>query len=195
MAPKKVYAYAFIHEAADPTKSVRQIVDKIALTNPPGVIFAVDVAGAYEGFAVLEADSIAHMQNVIADVGIWADQKVIMHEAKKGHRPAKRDTCDKLALVRIRTEQGFADKVFDTLNKWVKGKKEFHGVSLLFGDFDILFTIDATSFEEAKKLALRVGTVSGIEQVETSFADCTAARDRVKQARRPRTRGEPQRDS
>lgn len=182
MAPKEVYAYAFIHEAADPTKSVRQIVDKIALTKPRGVIFAVDVAGAYEGFAVLKADSLAEMQDVIADVGIWADQKVIMHEAKKGLRPAKRDTCDKLALVRIRTEHGFADKVFDTLNKLVKGNKEFHGVSMLFGDFDILFTIDATTFERAKKLALKVGTVSGIEQVETSFADCKAARDRVKEA-------------
>jgi hypothetical protein len=172
MPPNEIYSYVFIY-SADPGKSVRGLVDKLRRDRSSQVIFAVDVAGAYEGFAVTKTTDLAQLQDLIADAELWADAKEVMIEAKGGHRPAKRETCDKLAIVRIRTNHGFANSVFETLDGWVREDERFHGVSMLYGRFDILFTIDAPSFEEVQELSLRLQTVSGIRSTETSFADCT----------------------
>ena len=124
------------------------------------VRFATDVAGAYEGFAVVQALDLARLQDFLQDAELWADDKESAVEGGKGAKPAKRDRCDILGIVRIKTAPGAAESVFETLNARVtkdldKGRDpEFHGVSMVFGSFDILLTLNGSVMEEVMDLAL-----------------------------------------
>jgi hypothetical protein len=195
MPDDSIFAYVFIAEPADPRKSVKDFVDKLTQERAPNVLFAVDVAGAYEGFAVIEAQTLDGLQDVLADAELWADQKNVLIEAKPGAHPAKRETCDKLAIVRIRTRRGSAEDVFNRLNEFVEADlaefgrqsddRRYYGVSMVFGSFDILLTLNAHDFETLKELALGLQSIDGLDGIvrtETSFADCTRAYKRLHDA-------------
>jgi hypothetical protein len=176
-----VFAYVFI-DAADPGRSVRGLVGKLRGTERgvagemvARVRFATTVVGAYEGFAVVQGRELSDLDNFLQEGELWADQKSALVEVGKGARPAKRDTCEMLAIVRIRTRHGKSKAVFDTLNKLVKRDKRYHGVSMVFGSFDILLTLDAPDLETLNKLVLGLQTRRGLEGIvstETSLADC-----------------------
>lgn len=176
-----VFAYVFI-DAADPGKSVRRLVEKLngAERQVNGetvarVRFATVVVGAYEGFAVVQGRELSDVENLLQEEELWADQKSAHVEGGKGFRPAKRDTCEMLAIVRIQTKHGESQAVFDRLNQLVEGNQRYHGVSMVFGRFDILLTLDAPDIETLKELVMGLQTMDGLEGVvrtETSFADC-----------------------
>ena len=176
-----VFAYVFI-DAADPGKSVKRLVAKLNGTEREvggemvaRVRFATTVVGAYEGFAVVQGRELSDLDDLLQEEELWADQKSALVEVKKGHRPAKRDTCEMLAIVRIRTRHGKSEAVFGTLNKLVKGDKRYHGVSMVFGSFDILLTLDGPDLKTLNKLVMGLQTRRGLEGIvstETSLADC-----------------------
>ena len=169
------FAYVFI-DAADPGKTVRGLVTKLRDVDRDDVRvwFATDVAGAYEGFAVVQASELKQLQDFLQEE-LWADAKESHLEGGKGVRPAKRDTCDFLGIVRIRTKHGESQAVFETLNALVESDTQYHGVSMIFGRFDILLTLDASDMEILKSLVMGLQTMDGLEGIvrtETSFADC-----------------------
>ena len=176
-----VFAYVFI-DAADPGKSVRGLVGKlqgtereIAVEMVARVRFATTVVGAYEGFAVVQGRELSDLDNLLQEGELWADQKSALVEVGKGTRPAKRDTCEMLAIVRIRTRHGESQAVFDRLNGLVEDDERYHGVSMVCGSFDILLTLDAPDIETLKELVMGLQTLDGLEGIvrtETSFADC-----------------------
>lgn len=177
------FGYVFI-EAADPGKSVRRLVNKLQgaeRTKNGDVVarvrFATVAVGDYEGFAVVQGRELSDLADFLEEEELWADQKKTNLEGGKGFRPAKRDGCQMLAIVRIRTRHGEAQAVFDTLDGLVRGDEEetYHGVSMVFGSFDILFTIDAPDIETAKELVMDLQTMDGLDGIvrtETAFADC-----------------------
>lgn len=165
-----LFAYVFV-EAADPGKSVRGLVGK--LVDREEVWFSADVAGAYEGFVVVETRGLEELHRFLGDAEAWTDQKEVLIEAGYKTKPAKRDTCEVLGIVRIRTERGAVQQVFDALDALVAEEPErFHGVSMVFGRFDILLTLDGGSIDELKDAVLRLQGIDGIVHTETSFADC-----------------------
>lgn len=176
-----VFAYVFI-DAADPGKSVRRLVKKLQGVEREvngetvsRVRFATVVVGAYEGFAVVQGRGLSDVENLLQEEELWADQKRAHVEGGKGFRPAKRDSCEMLAIVRIRTRHGESQAVFDTLNALVEGDERYHGVSMVFGSFDILLVLDAPDIEPLKELVMGLQTMDGLEGIvrtETSFADC-----------------------
>jgi len=176
-----VFAYVFI-DAADPGKSVRRLVEKLQGAERQvddetvaRVRFATVVVGAYEGFAVVQGRELSDVENLLQEEELWADQKSAHVEGAKGIRPFKRDTCEMLAIVRIQTRRGESQAVFDRLNELVGGNERYHGVSMVFGRFDILLTLDAPDIETLKELVMGLQTMDGLEGIvrtETSFADC-----------------------
>ncbi len=167
---KSIFSYVFIH-SAKPGKSVRSLVGQLA--EQPHVLFATDVVGAYEGFAVLKTPDLATLHAFLADP-VWEDQKTVALEGQTSRfGPAKRDTCEILALVRIKAQYGKAKSVLAALAKIRGDDKRFHGASMIFGEFDILLTLDAGSVEDLKSLVLtKLQDIPGVVRTETSFADC-----------------------
>jgi len=181
-----VFGYVFI-DAAVPGRNVRGLVDKLSRVNRPDVRvrFASDVAGAYEGFAVVQARELKHLQDFLQEQELWADQKKTYIEKRGGPVPAKRDGCEMLAIVRIQTRRGAAQTVYDALLKLVEadkaehgGDRHYHGVSMVFGSFDILLTLNAADMDTLTDLALGIQGLTDdhgplrIVRTETSFADC-----------------------
>lgn len=165
-----LFAYVFV-EAADPGKSVRELVGK--LVDRHEVWFSVDVAGAYEGFVVVETPGLEELQRFLGDAELWTDQKDVLLEASYTTSAAKRERCEILGIVRIRTERGAVQQVFEALDARVRDEPDrFHGVSIVFGRFDILLTLDGTSIDELKDAVLQLQDIEGIVHTETSFADC-----------------------
>jgi DNA-binding Lrp family transcriptional regulator len=175
------FGYVFI-EAADPGKSVRRLVNKLQgaeRTKNGDVVarvrFATVAVGDYEGFAVVQGRELSDLADFLQEEELWADQKKTKLEGGKGFRPAKRDGCQMLAIVRIRTKHGETQAVFDTLNALLDSDERYHGVSMVFGSFDILFTIDAPDIDTLKGLVMGLQTMDGLEGIvrtETAFADC-----------------------
>ncbi len=165
-----LFAYVFV-KAADPGKSVRGLVGK--LVDQREVWFAVDVAGAFEGFVVVETPGLEDLHRFLGNAELWADQKEVLVEASYSTKPAKRERCEVLGIVRIRTMHGAVRRVFDALDVLVHEQPDrFHGVSIVFGSFDILLTLDGKSIEDLKEAVLQLQDIEGIIQTETSFADC-----------------------
>lgn len=177
-----LFAYVFI-EAADPGTTVRRLVGKLQRAERKvhgetvaRVRFATVTVGAYEGFAVVQGRELSDLENFLQEEELWADQKFVLVEGVKGAKPAKRDGCQMLAIVRIQTRHGESQTVFNTLNGLVESDGErYHGVSMVFGSFDILLMLDAPDIENLKELVMGLQTMDGLEGIartETSFADC-----------------------
>jgi len=173
------FAYVFI-EAANPGKSVRGLVGKLRDVDRPRVRvrFATVTVGAYEGFAVVQGLELSDLESFLQEEeeeGVWADQKSAHVEGEKGHRPFKRDGCQMLAIVRIQTKHGESQAVFNKLSGLVQSEEGYHGVSMVFGTFDILLSLDAPDLDTLKGLVIDLQTMPGLDGIartETAFADC-----------------------
>jgi DNA-binding Lrp family transcriptional regulator len=176
-----LHAFLFI-DTVDPGENIREVIERLRAYGPPPdgpVIFASEMVGGYIGFAHIRTETLAELQDEIAD-GLWSRGAHCAHcvEAGTAHvgarmKGAKRSTPEVIALVRVRTSPGFLGQVLEEMaDESGPLRDTFKGASVIFGDFDILLQLGGDSFEEvARDVYGPLQRIEGIVSTDTAFTD------------------------
>jgi DNA-binding Lrp family transcriptional regulator len=144
----------------------------------PTVLSAASYIGAYGALVHLWAppDALAELQDFITEpLGDLQLTGTFALQASRYERVGgptaygmKLKKCDVVAIVRVWAEHGRLDDILAQTSD-LPG---FNGAAMVFGDFDILVEVDASTFEEAAGTALaRLPKIEGVVRTETAFAD------------------------
>lgn len=144
----------------------------------PTVLSAASYIGAYGALVHLWAppNELAELQDFIA--GPLGDLRLTGTFALQASRYTraggptaygmKLKKCDVVAIVRVWTEHGRLDDILAQMSD-LPG---FNGAAAVFGDFDVIVELDASTFEEAAGTALaHLPEIEGVVRTETAFAD------------------------
>lgn len=180
VADTSLHAWAFFEHSTDGRPvalTVRSLQESSTEDGP--IIFAAETVGPFKGLAHVrvEADDLAGLQDVMQilerDHGLGCQFATLgpAHRDTSGRlRPAKPKKCEVMAFVRIWVRPGRAMDVLQAVGPATGDI--FDGASIVFGGFDVLLTLDASSYGELSSTILEgLHGIDGIARTETLFAD------------------------
>lgn len=182
-----LYAYLFVTGAREGATIAGVVGELRELSSGEGPIcFASEVAGSHKAIVRLRvaAGDMAGLQDFLggqeyANVSFDWDrlqyslvvEGPVYVSATNIWMPPKRPfNCDLMAFIRVSVEAGRARDVLGRLGDELG--PTFHGAAIVYGDTDILLTLEAETLESVGHAVLGLlQQVSGVTRTETAFAD------------------------
>jgi hypothetical protein len=175
-----LHAWAFFSHTTNGepvARTVRSLQE--ASTEDGPIIFATETVGPVKGLAHVRVDAgrLDLLQDLMRDLerehGLGSEYATLgpAHRTAAGvPRPAKPKKCEVMAFVRIWVAPGRATDVLQAVGP--ASGEVFDGASIVFGGFDVLLTLDASTYGELEHAILEdLHGVEGIVRSQTLFAD------------------------
>ncbi len=177
---RSLHAWAFFSHSTNGnpvSETVRALQE--ASTDDGPIIFATETVGPFKGLAHVRVeegrlDTLQdEMVRLEQEFGLGCQYATLgpAHRTAAGvPRPAKPKKCEVMAFVRIWVRPGRAMDVLSAVGP--ASGAAFDGASIVFGGFDVLLTLDASSYDALTHAILQgLHDVDGIARTETLFAD------------------------